>query len=308
MKLLRLLKLKPFDRQTWLSILLTAALITVGAALWPTARCAADGDCGARDKWCYPDCSVGCAGGSGVEMVYSCSTSGGACVENVKEVGTICAAGSNCNVTSTHGGGRLNTCGQYSCWYVGKCEWTGCTLVAQANNARVDCCGGSGGGGDPNPDPDPPCEPDYDPPYIDIIQKTMTPPYPLVMGQDPDQLGITIAGISIYGGTENACDLAAAKITAVDTSVALSSASIEWIEGYLASRYYGAHILGSYPMTPDETVSGVGTPFATLGFHFENPDPGEYTITITVKQSDGQVVERIFGAPSNLLDVTLTSP
>ena len=307
MKLLGLLKLKPFNRQTWLSILLTAALIAVGMALWPTARCAADGDCGARDKWCLWDCTVGCAGGSGVEMVYGCSRNGGACYDLWKEVGTICAAGSNCNVTSTHGGGRLYQFGGYSYWYVGSCDWSTCSLQAQTNSARVDCCGASGGPGDPNPEP--PCEPDYDAPRIDINNKTMIPAYPLVLGQDPDRMGIAIAGINIYGGTENACDLPTATITSVETSISLSSASVEWIEGYLASRYYGAHVLGSYPMSPDETVmAGLGTPFVTLGFHFENPDPGNYEIEISVTQSDGQTAKLIIPVESYLLDVTLTSP
>jgi len=197
-------------------------------------------------------------------------------------------------------------------WDVGSCSSVadGCQRLPWV--VPGGCCsdaddGGGGGGGDDN-DP-PPCEPVYEAPRIDMTSKTQTPPYPLVLGQDPDLMGITIAGIAAYAGEDTTCDGPAATITSFTSSISLSSASVDWIEGYLASRYYGAHVLGSYPMSPDDpTMSGIGTPFATLGFHFENPDPGNYEVKITATQSDDQIAELIFLVESYLLDVTLTSP
>jgi hypothetical protein len=165
----------------------------------------------------------------------------------------------------------------------------------------VDCCTG---GIVPNPTPIT-CTPRYDPPSVSLAGTT--PPYPLTIGQDPDQLGFD-ATIVVEGGRKiNNCNRGPAQrdITSVTLdSLELSAETVSWIEGDLAIWYPGAHVMDAYPQTPYYTTSINGTT-ASLFFHHDPLDPGTYEAHVTAIQDDGKQTEAALEIPVYLLEATI---
>jgi len=300
----RFISLKPFRmprfvllprRLVWAEIFAMGLLIALGVIIWPTAQCRAFQGCGdARTTWCNPDCSSSCVGSTKVGYVTYCYVDSGACLENfIPEYRDVqCSNPSDCAPTNIS---RV--------WDVRGCEFDGtrrCHIQSRPSN--VDCCGANstrGGGGG--------CSPSYEPPTITL--GSTTPRYPIVYGQDPDKLGITIT-VNVAGGADsNGCGGGPKTITSITlNSVTLSSASVDWITGTLSLRFPGAMVKGSYPLRPSLTITGIGTAAATATFHFDPLDPGNYDMSITAIQDDGQNVTTTLNAPAYLLDSTITLP
>lgn len=170
--------------------------------------------------------------------------------------------------------------------------------------------GGGGGGGEPPdpgdpPDPDdPPCEPYYDPPYISTV-RTMDPSYPITLGQDPDDLGVDISGVTAYGGREH-CTGGQARIMSFKVlRVELADSSIAWITNTLARKYPGAHVKGTYPYTPPYHASGLGTHTAQVSFHLAPLDPGYHVVTVEATQQDGQFTIATLCIPVYLMESSI---
>ena len=258
------------------------------------------------------------AGSTGIGIVPSngCQPNlvGGYCKDNFRpdSVEAYCSAASDCNVTSvSEESGRLHTRNSYSYWRVGGCTFNAasgtCRFNSNANDTRIDCCVGLGGGSGGRPAP--PCSPEYGPPSLAL--GGYTPAYPLVISQDPDRLGITVTIVATGGGVTNGCNDGPSQRTLTGLTVSgvkLADASTAWIQSYLAQRYPGARVKGSYPFLPDVTVSGIGTQSASLRFHFEPLDLGYYAHTATATQDDSQSATATFHVPAYLLDSTLTLP
>jgi len=243
-----------------------------------------------------PNCAGGCCyATTGVwklpnTSAQACSWRPAYCVENW-----------NTNFIVRCPGPRGTSCRTNS-WDQGRCKWNAagyCTRVSLI--AQTTCCNGSGGGGSPTPTP---CTPTFDPPSISL--GGYSPPYPLVLGQDPDLLGIDVT-IAIQGGSvNNGCRSGRASLTGLSLDgVALSPASISWIQTYLNRRYPGAQVLGSYPLHPPVTTSSLPSPSATLWFHFDPLDPGTYEVTVTATQTDNLTATAKLAVPAHLLDATL---
>jgi len=133
-----------------------------------------------------------------------------------------------------------------------------------------------------------------------------TPPYPLVLGQDPDEIGVDVT-ITAQGGAKinNCPGDPRGTITIFQLNeVTLSPEAIARIKGELQKAYPGAHVLGSYPLHPAPSVS-LGSN-ATLRFHFDPQDPGAYNVLVTVRQHDGQTVSQTFQVPAHLLEATIS--
>ncbi len=199
------------------------------------------------------------------------------------------------------------------------------TTLPVSGAACLTCVGPGGGGGTPRPTqpgstPRPtrtrppqgtptaaPCTPEYDPPTITLAGHT--PPYPLTIGQDPDDLGVDVT-VSITGGQKNnGCNRGPAQrsITAASLrEVRLSDATIRWIEGELAAYYPGAHVKDRYPLTPYYVTGGTGSTQATLTFHFDPLDPGDYEIVVNATQDDGQTQETVLSLHVWLMEATIT--
>ena len=183
-------------------------------------------------------------------------------------------------------------------------------------------------GGDPDPDPDPgpeptdppdddpdptdepplptepPCDPYYDPPSI-LAVLTLDPPYPITLGQDPDDHGVDVSGITAMAGMRHCPNGRAQIVSFRVVQVRLAQSSIAWITGELARKYPGAHVKGAYPFTPAFQVNGLGTPTARLSFHLAPLDPGYYEVTVQATQSDGQSVTQTLRVPVYLLESTI---
>lgn len=301
----------------WWQILLLGLLIAIGIFLFPTARCAMGQGCvDPPDLWCQAGTPNSCCGPTnGFLAITKCTLDPRVgCVWGGRvQVGARCYNSDDCGVTELLGepkdrlrGGR---------WYVGGCTQS-CTLdpFNPAFAGPATCCTRPGADpGDPgNP---PPCEPEYAPPSIGEGW-SVTPPYPLVWGQDTDQLGMTINGITAQGGEDTECGEGRANISSIDVQFQLTDVSVEWITGYLASRYYGAYVKGEYPAAPipkpgyPSGYTGLGTPNAQRDFiYFEPLDPGTYNLLVHVCQSDGKCSDRILGPVTVwLLDTTLGDP
>ena len=198
-------------------------------------------------------------------------------------------------------GPRGTDCGTDT-WDQGRCKWNSggyCTRVSFPESTN--CCNGKGS------DPTPVCKPKYDPPAISL--SGYTPPYPLVLGQDPDKLGIVVVVQAQGGNVNNGCGSGRLQITQLTLDgVSLSPASANWIRGYLAQRYPGAKVSGSYPLRPTATASSLPAMTATLYFHFDPLDPGFYYIVVTATQSNGQATTQTLTVPAHLLDSTITLP
>lgn len=306
--------------KTWTEILLLGLLIAIGISIWPTAQCAL-GACSARDAWCDFDCSKSCSASTGLGVVTGCGTYnpvGGYCPESgwsPNSVKATCSSASNCNVTSVDRySSHLSQRNGRSFWSAGGCVYDpsasgSCRLVPSENTGRVDCCSGSSGPGPGGSGGPPPCTPTYGPPTIAL--GGYLPAYPLVFTQDPDRLGTTVSIIATGGGVSNGCNQGASNARISDLSldeVKLSVASSSWIQSYLASRYPGARVKGSYPLTPDVEIGGLNSSSATLQFHYEPLDPGYYEVRVSATQSDGQTASATLSISAFLLDTTLTLP
>jgi len=306
----------------WWQILLLGLLIATGIFLFPTARCAMGQGCvDPPDLWCQMGTPGSCCGPTnGFLAVLGCKKSGQICVvSQTAQVGVRCYGQADCSVSETlpPDYGRLSG----GVWHVGGCQYVysdasrnnlkDCLLDTSMNPHPATCC--SGPGTDPgNP---PPCHPEYAPPAIGESW-SVTPPNPLVWGQDTEQLGMTLHGITAQGGEDVQCGEGRAAIRSIDVQFRLSESSIAWINGYLASRYYGATVKGTYPAAPipkpgyPSGYTGIGTPNARRDYIYYEPlDPGQYEILVHVCQEDGQCVDRVLGPVTVwLLDTTLGDP
>jgi len=149
-----------------------------------------------------------------------------------------------------------------------------------------------------------PCTPQYHAPSLSM--SGYTPPYPLVIGQDPDELGIDVTITAQGGSKTNSCPgNPRGNITSFQLNeVTLSPEAIARINGELRKAYPGARVLGSYPLHPSPSIS-LGSN-ATLRFHFDPQDPGAYNVQVTATQHDGQTVSQTFQVPAHLLEATIS--
>jgi len=156
-----------------------------------------------------------------------------------------------------------------------------------------------------NPAP-PSCTPTYAPPVVSL--QDYSPPYPVVIGQDPERVGVDVIVTALGGLKSNGCSSGPGRATISTISldgVDLSAESRGWITGELAQLYPGAHVKDSYPLRPSANRSISGST-ATLRFHLDPRDPGTYLATVTVRQSDNRMTTRTFQIPVHLLDATIT--
>ena len=206
---------------------------------------------------------------------------------------------------------------------IGLLHWQ--SKVAHAMDCEVDCMSGlppspepedPGGPEDPgddndNGDPnDPPgggggCVSSWNAPAINPAF-VLDPPYPITIGQDPDDRGVDIRGATARGGANRCPNGAPAKITSLAIQeVRLAPSSVTWITGELARKYPGARVKGAYPFVPAYSASGQGTPVASLAFHLDPLDPGYYDVTIKATQSDGQCITAVIQVPVHLMESTI---
>ena len=148
------------------------------------------------------------------------------------------------------------------------------------------------------------CVPQYHAPTLSM--GGYTPPYPLVLGQDPDELGVDVTITAQGGSKTNSCpgDPRGTITIFQLNEVTLSPEAIARIKGELRKAYPGAHVIDSYPLHPSPSVS-LGSN-ATLRFHFDPQDPGAYNVLVTVIQHDGQTVAQTFQVPAHLLEATIS--
>lgn len=303
----------------WLRLtlpLLSGMLIAATLSFWPDIQCRVFAQCAPRDQWCNGDCSQLCqpATSLGYVVPTSCRPAGSYCSQtfNADACAVRCTDTNNCNVTQqvTRGdcNGRLSQQGGYSYWNAGECEevvsggrLVGCTYNPKANTDRVDCCNGG-----VNINPPPVCEPEYAAPTI--LLSVYTPPYPIVIGQDPEQLGVDVT-ITLEGGEKtNGCATGPAHLDLTKVAfegVDLAPTSIAWIEGTLAQIYPGAHVLGTYPFTPDFTAPTLPDNQVTIQFHMDPLDPGYYDLHLTAIQDDDQETSVILQVPVYLMESTI---
>ena len=184
-----------------------------------------------------------------------------------------------------------------------------------------DICFGGGGGATstpgntpaptstsgPPPTPVPsatPCVPHYDPPAISL--NGYTPSYPIVIGQDPDEVGFdAVVGITAGQKTNSCPGPTRRSLSSVTLDyVTLADSSQAWIETELAAAYPGAHVLDNYPVNPSYTVSLSGHT-GTVSFHHDPLDPGYYDVVVTAIQDDGQSTTQTLQIPVYLLESTI---
>ncbi len=300
--------------------LLTFAILTltaITALLWPGRIECALGQCGQKDQWCNPDCSQGCGATAGSQELVTYGTVrrdrsglpyclGGTLVN----FGLRCENDDDCNVTS--GDRPVYQSGGYSYVFVNDQQLPGiCQLNPHSPLCRVgmscspvmvrsqvDCCSGGSGTG--------PCTPVYAPPAITL--GGYTPPYPIVIGQDPDEMGLDVTIQIAGGGVTNGCPNGVAQQTLTRVRlewVRLADSSVAWINNELALVYPGAQVKGRYPFIPTHTLVNNGTT-ATLTFHLDPLDPGLYDILVYATQADGQETRTTLQVPAHLLEATIT--
>jgi len=148
------------------------------------------------------------------------------------------------------------------------------------------------------------CVPQYHAPTLSM--GGYTPPYPLVLGQDPDEVGVDVTILAQGGSKTNGCpgDPRGTITIFQLNEVTLSPEAIARIKGELQKAYPGAHVIDSYPLHPSPSTS-LGSN-ATLRFHFDPQDPGAYNVLVTVIQHDGQTVAQTFQVPAHLLEATIS--
>lgn len=303
----------------WLRLtlpLLVGMLLAATLSFWPDIQCQVFAQCGPRDAWCNGDCSQTCqpATSLGYVVPTSCKLAVSYCAQDFKKdaCAVQCTDAGNCNVTKQVTGGdcsgRLSQKGGYAYWVVGECEevvsggkLVACNYNKNANSDRVDCCNGG-----PGINPPPACEPEYDAPTITL--SNYTPPYPIVIGQDPEQLGVDIT-ITLAGGEKtNGCATGPSHLDLTEVvfeGVELAPTSVAWIEGALAQLYPGAHILGKYPFVPDFTPPTLPNSNVTIQFHLDPEDPGYYDLHLTATQEDKQETSVILQVPVYLMEATM---
>lgn len=307
----------PYRRLTLPLSMFIMAAVTVAAlaAFIPNFQCTVLAQCGANDLWCNGDCSIACQPATSLGYVARSS-----CVPNVTycaqtfiddQCAVRCSDPNNCNVTDLVGGGncagRLFQRAGFSYWNAGECiedidEFGAitCTYEYDKGTDRVDCCTGSGSGGGGGGGK---CTPEYAAPTVTL--SGVLPVRPLVIGQDPDDLGAT-ANILIQGGEDTACHTGRTNITSITIpTINLSPESIAYIRGELARRYPGAQILGDYPLDAEYPSPTLPDDEISLALHFDPLDPGTYQIVVQAVQEDGQTVDVTLEVKAWLLDSTL---
>jgi hypothetical protein len=290
------LKFRPFIlsylRHAWWKILSLGILLVVAISLSPSAYCAL-AECTVKDKWCKADCTHTCGPTQGLGVIVGCSRGAYGCVQDwIPDAwGMRCTNPADCKVTecaSSPPGFGCYLVGD-GLWDVGACSaFPDCrrqTLIIQET-----CCNSA-------PTPCPKTKP-----KITTASLQPTPEFPLVFGQDPDRSGITIPPITVTAG-EHDCHSGTISVFAV--KIRLSDGSISWINGELARKYPGAHVLDTYPISPMLTTTGLNTPTATVSFHIDPRDPGDYEINVTAIQDDGQVTDRVFQLHVALYESTI---
>ena len=305
-----------FWRNAPYAIMLGIVLAFVLLAAIPQSACWAD--CSARDKWCNGgNCDrLVCRNGTGGHIVTGChwSPSVGACADTITHVFLRCLHSSDCNVSGISPGqyaSRLSESGGRTWLAVGACQrdlspdqcpYSSPDLTV--NIDKVDCCSGGGGGGGG-------CTPEYAPPVIHVDAAAVSPPYPLVIGQDPDRVGFTVSVEADGGEKTNDCSEGPDQANITEFKVLdinLSEGSREWITGDLAYWYPGAHVKGLYPAIPDWSQNaGLNTPHAALTFHFSPLDPGYYEIRLKAVQDLGSDKDTVavVEVPTYLLETTI---
>jgi hypothetical protein len=290
------LKLRPLNltyiRHSWWKILSLGFLLVVAINLSPSAYCAL-ADCEVKDKWCNDDCSQTCGPTQGLGVIVGCSRGAYGCVEDwIPDAwGMRCTNHNDCQVTECASSPPGFGCFLVSegLWDVGACSaFPDCkrqTLIIQET-----CCNSA-----PTPCP-------KSAPKITTAVLQPTPEFPLVIGQDPDRRGIMIPAITATAGEH---DCRSGTIAEISVKIRLNRESISWINGELARKYPGAHVLDTYPISPVLTTTGLNTPTATASFHFDPRDPGDYEVSVTATQDDGQVTARVFQLHVALFESTI---
>ncbi|RMD66310.1 hypothetical protein D6833_01625, partial [Candidatus Parcubacteria bacterium] len=217
-------------------ILAIGALLAVAVAVWPQFTCRVFAACGPREQFCNPDCSQGCAYSSQFKDVktpgkrsvdsktglYFCDLT----TTKWNVVPVQCSDSSSCRVTGSSryfyvANGRS---------YILKYDQTPNATDGNGHCRRtssyepITCCLAAA----PNPTPTP-CNATYDPPSATLSH---APPYPLVITQDPDELGVDVT-VTITGGLKtNSCPGVGQQTIASVTLdwVGLAASSVDWIE------------------------------------------------------------------------------
>ena len=306
----------------WLNIFVAAFLIATAVSAWPSVQCAL-GQCDARAMYCTSDCSQTCQASTKEGYVDACTPfdadkdgEDDYCDDTwlPNKCAVRCTSDSNCTVTTIQSGGeckgRLSTSGGHSYWRTDKCPSikTDPTCGVAYRITKVTCCVGSTV---PTPGPGPgpgPCTPSYDAPTVTLAG--VTPPFPIVFGQDPDELGFDATVIAVGGSENSGCDNGPAQQALSSLNLdflALSDESVNWIEYDLAQFYPGARVKDYYPYHPNFQViiNGVN---GSLVFHHDPLDPGLYDIHVTAVQDDGQQTTVVFHIPAYLLEATIIHP
>lgn len=289
----------PTLKRKWWKLLLLGFLIAIAISLWPSAWCALAQTCdGPKDVWCDPNGTQCCGPTNGLGVLVGCSRGAyGYCIQDfiADSWGVRCTNEDDCNVTEC-----VTSPKGYGCylkgdgrWDVGRCSAYP-TCSRQSRTIPVTCC--TGDSIKPTPCP-------KTGPAIANSSLATTPPFPLVLGQDPEKLGVTITNVTAEAGVH---DCKQGTITDLTISVSLSKDSVSWIKGELARKYPGAKVLGTYPFTPDLTITGLNSSTARASFHFDPLDPGDYEVTVTAVQDDGQTVVRVFKVHVALYESTIT--
>ena len=292
------------DRYPWFwrnapyAIMMGIVLAFVILAAIPQSACWAG--CSQRDKWCnggHCD-SLTCKPGTRGRIVKACHWSpvNGVCADTMQDVILPCRGSDNCNVTEVIPDeylGRLYKHAGRAWLRVGACnrdlvgeDCDSSSPILDVNIDKVDCCSGGGGGGGGGGAPT--CK--YDPPEILLDTTTISPPFPLTIGQDPNEVGVTVSLDARGGKKTNNCngpDRANIKEFQV-VGISLAQSSRDWITQELAAWYLGAYVKGSYPMAPDWAQAlNLNKKRATLTFHFSPLDPGYYIVTVKAVQDRG---------------------
>lgn len=292
---------QPRITNPWLRLtlpLFIGMFLAVIISLWPEIQCQVFAACSVRDQWCSGDCTMTCQATTkaGYVVSTSCRANVSYCAQTFRKDACIvhCDNSGNCNGTSAGAGdcNRLSTSGGYSYWAAGECVeqmsggvLVGCDYDPKGNNDKIDCCNGSSI--DPGPTPTTACEPEYGPPTITL--SGYTPPYPIVIAQDPNATGVDIAITVIGGEVTNGCPNGPRHETLTGVTfeeINLAKSSMAWIVDVLSQQYPGAHVIGAYPLKPDYPALALPAETVTIQFHLEPYDPGFYELPVTAVQSD----------------------
>ncbi|MFZ2096699.1 MAG: hypothetical protein WAV05_08690 [Anaerolineales bacterium] len=280
-------------RHSWWKILALCILLAIAIILSPRAYCAL-ADCEVKDQWCNEDCSQACGPTQGLGVIVGCSRGAFGCIEDwIPDAwGMRCTNRNDCKVTEC-----ASSPPGFGCYLVGDGLWDvgACTAYpsCQRRSKIIDasCCTNQA-------TPCPKIGPKITTPALQP-----TPAFPLVLGQDPNRIGITIPEITVTAGEH---DCRRATISAIEVKLRLSNDSLSWIRWELARRYPGARVLDTYPLSPVLVTRGLHTPTAITSFHFDPLDPGDYEITVTATQDDGQVALKVYSVHVALYESTIT--